>query len=191
MTPTRRTLALLRRLGATAVVVEHWNQFARRRVDLFGCIDIVARAGDAMLLIQATSGSHHAARQAKIDAIIAIENNYIAWLIARGASMEVWSWARRGKRKVWTPRRTVRTPDGWRDTPCATTKDLRLVEQPANPDCRRCLMFSEELLRVRTGQHGAAAELESISIEMGLGRAPRSGVVSAAVRALLRTKSQA
>ena len=40
--PTQKTLKLLRKNGFTAQVIEHWNSFAKRRIDLFGCIDIVA-----------------------------------------------------------------------------------------------------------------------------------------------------
>ena len=36
--PTQRTLKYLRDKGYTAQVVEHWNAFAKRRIDLFGVI---------------------------------------------------------------------------------------------------------------------------------------------------------
>jgi len=41
-TPTQRTLAELKRRGWTRQVVEHWQSFSRRRIDLFGVIDVVA-----------------------------------------------------------------------------------------------------------------------------------------------------
>jgi hypothetical protein len=40
--PTQRTLAALRKAGWTAQVVERWNAYAKIRVDLYGCVDILA-----------------------------------------------------------------------------------------------------------------------------------------------------
>ncbi len=40
--PTQRSLAMLRKAGYIAAIVEHWNPFAHIRQDLFGFIDIVA-----------------------------------------------------------------------------------------------------------------------------------------------------
>lgn len=94
--PTQRTLAELRARGYEAEVVERWNQFAKRRVDLFGCIDIVAckaASGGAMwapgsiIGIQCTSGSNHAARLEKARQ----EPRLQAWLAA-GGQFAVWSW---------------------------------------------------------------------------------------------------
>lgn len=101
--PTQRTLKELRRLGATAQVVEHWNAFSRRRVDLFGIIDIVACLGPNLIGIQCTSGTNHAARREKTCA----EPRARDWLIA-GGLLEIWSWAKRGERgkvKRWECRK--------------------------------------------------------------------------------------
>jgi hypothetical protein len=104
--PTQRSLAYAREeLGWICQVVEKWNQWARVRQDLFGCIDIVAIAGDRVMGIQACAGAggDHARRRAKALA----EPRLRAWLAA-GALFEVWSWAKRGprgKRKLWTLRR--------------------------------------------------------------------------------------
>src|ERR1700676_5404113 len=57
MSSTVRTLAVLKKEGYTAQVVEYYNQFARRRIDLFGIIDIVALRPDETLGIQTTSGA--------------------------------------------------------------------------------------------------------------------------------------
>ena len=114
--PTQRTLALMRTMGMTCQVVERWNAFAMRRVDLFGVIDIVAviipdiqsdiyPAG--IYGIQTTSGSGHSARIAKSIA----EPRIKKWLLA-GGRFEVWSWRKagaRGKAKRWKVRKTPLT----------------------------------------------------------------------------------
>lgn len=121
MTPTQRTLRHLRDSGAAAQVVEYWHHHARRRMDLCGCIDIIAaRPGvPAAVLIQCTSGAHHAHREAKIAGILAdresADGAILRALVGGGASIEVWSWSRRGprgRRKRWQPRVSfVRTQD--------------------------------------------------------------------------------
>lgn len=101
--PTQRALAECRAREWQAQVVEYWLAPARRRVDLFGCIDILALDGaKGCLGIQVTSGSGHSARVKKSLA----EPRIKAW-VAAGNRFEVWSYAKRGpvgKRKVWTLR---------------------------------------------------------------------------------------
>lgn len=100
--PTSRALAECKRRQWPAQVVERWNSFARKRVDLFSVIDVVAIAPDGITGIQATSGSNHSARVAKIKT----EPRIAQWLAA-GGRMLVWSWAKRGARgkaKRWTLR---------------------------------------------------------------------------------------
>ena len=102
--PTQRTLAYFRDLGFKVQVVERWCQYSRRRIDLFGCIDIVAvREGVGVVGIQACAGSSHAARRTK-----ALEQEALQDWLKAGGRFEVVSWAKRGargKRKVWTVRR--------------------------------------------------------------------------------------
>ena len=102
--PTARTLEELKRLGFTAGVVERFVSFTKKRIDLFGCIDIIAvRDGCGIIGVQATSGSNHSAHRHKAIA----EPQLVEWLNA-GGRYEIWSWAKqggRGKRKVWTLRR--------------------------------------------------------------------------------------
>ena len=100
--PTARTLDECRARGWPAQVVERYNRFARRRIDLFGVIDLVAITPAGILGIQATSGSNHASRRSKI----ADEPRAKAWLEA-GGLLAVWTYAKRGahgKRKLWTLR---------------------------------------------------------------------------------------
>jgi hypothetical protein len=70
-------------------VVEKWVPQARRRIDLFGAIDLVAITDDGILGIQVTSGSNHAARRVKAEGLEAIDE----W--RRHARFAVWSYSRR------------------------------------------------------------------------------------------------
>lgn len=100
--PTQRTLALLRRNGYMAEVVEKRLPRGFVTRDLFGCIDVLAvRPGSPVLGVQATSRTNQSARYHKAVAIAELRT----WLEA-GCQFEVWGWALagpRGKRKLWTP----------------------------------------------------------------------------------------
>ena len=103
--PTQRSLQHCRKNGWIAGVVEKWNQWAKVRQDLFGCIDIIVidDLEQGPLAVQATSGSGHAARRKKSIA----EPRLKLWLKSP-ARFEIWSWSQRGpkgKRKLWTLRR--------------------------------------------------------------------------------------
>lgn len=91
-TPTSRSLELLRRRGYTVAKVEHWNNFARRRQDLFGWADILAIRADrpGVLGVQTTSADNMAARLRKI----ASEPSARVWLLA-GNRIVVHGWAKR------------------------------------------------------------------------------------------------
>lgn len=96
-----------------AQVVERWNAYAKVRIDLFDCIDIVAvHEGVGVLGIQACAGASHAARR---DKAIASER-LLRWLGA-GGRFEVWSYSKvnggkRGGRKLWKLRREELVADG-------------------------------------------------------------------------------
>lgn len=101
MTPTQRSLALLRERGYTAAVVERWNAFARVRQDLFGFVDIVAvKAGEpGVVAVQSTSADNLASRRTKIAA----EPRAAVWLAA-GNRIVLHGWRKggpRGTRKRW------------------------------------------------------------------------------------------
>jgi len=66
VSPTQRSLKLCRGNGWTVQVVEHWNQFARIRQDLFGVIDLVALGGSQIIGIQSTTGNNVSKRIQKI-----------------------------------------------------------------------------------------------------------------------------
>ena len=102
MTPTARSLAVLREMGYTTWIVEQWNGFAKKRYDLFGCIDILAIHPEleVILGVQACTTGDAAKRTTKALA----EPMLRTWLEA-GGRFEVWGWAKRGpagKRKLWT-----------------------------------------------------------------------------------------
>jgi hypothetical protein len=114
VSPTARSLRLLRERGAIAQTVERWNPGARRRVDLFGVIDIVALEPglQGVLGIQACTTGDQSKRLAKILS----EPRALAW-IGSGCRLAIWGWSKkgaRGKRKQWTLSETVITEEMWR-----------------------------------------------------------------------------
>lgn len=69
LSPTQRSLAMLRKEGCELVaVVERWNPHARIRQDLFGIIDILAIKDHDTIAVQCTSGTHVADRIKKMEA---------------------------------------------------------------------------------------------------------------------------
>lgn len=71
MTPTQRSLALLKQQGYTTRVVEHWNAWAKIRQDLYGFIDIVALHPErkGILGIQTTTADNVSKRITKALAL--------------------------------------------------------------------------------------------------------------------------
>lgn len=104
MTPTARTLRLLRAEGWTAWVVEQTIPHTFIKRDMGNFADVIAWApGRGILAIQTTSGANVAARMAKIDELETAKS----WVLAP-ARLEVWGWRKvgaRGKRKLWEVRR--------------------------------------------------------------------------------------
>ncbi len=114
MSPTQRTLQWCRQRGWIAGVVEKWIPHTRRRLDLFGFIDVVA-VGDGLFPygIQTTSGSHLANRIAKATALPTTQ------MVSKCFRLLFVGWRQvgdRGKRKRWRPRvielQFVTTPRG-------------------------------------------------------------------------------
>ena len=89
MSPTQRSLALLREQGYKPWIVEHWNHFARKRQDLYGCIDILAIGNGETIAIQTTSRSNVAARHKKI-----VENEYYLEMVRSGWKVQVHGWGK-------------------------------------------------------------------------------------------------
>lgn len=67
MSPTQRTLKHLRDQGYTCWVVEYYNYFSKKRVDLFGIWDIIAIRKDETVVVQTTASSGVSARIKKIS----------------------------------------------------------------------------------------------------------------------------
>jgi hypothetical protein len=101
MSPTSRTQLRLRIEGYIVANVERWNPFAKRRQDLFGCIDTLAMHNDypKVLAIQSTSGDNHAKRVAKVR-----ERMCVLPMLGKLFDVQVWSWrkgkAKRGGKKI-------------------------------------------------------------------------------------------
>lgn len=104
MTPTARSLAYLRKGGALAQVVERYNPHAKRRVDLFGFIDIVAvdDTVKGVIGVQTTTTGNVSHRLTKLRVECAPKMQ--RWLYC-GNMLVIHGWAKRGARgmrKVWT-----------------------------------------------------------------------------------------
>lgn len=115
MTPTSRTLKLLKKEGKTVAISEHWNAFTKQRKDLFGFIDIVALEINKTWGVQCTSTSNMSARIKKITN--ECKDHALAWLKA-GNFIEVIGWAKKGsknKRKTWQVTRKNITLDDFEE----------------------------------------------------------------------------
>lgn len=100
MSPTQRSLAKLRREGWLVAIVEKYNAFIKRRIDLWGFGDLLAIRGDQCLIVQTTSGAHVSERLTKIRFIPAAEE----WIKSPNRKIVVHGWSKRGprgKRKTW------------------------------------------------------------------------------------------
>jgi hypothetical protein len=92
VTPTARTLALLRSCHFTADVVERYLHHARRKRDFLGIADVLAvrRGEPGTLAIQATTLAHVRDRLERVRH----RPELAAWLAA-GNRLEVWGWYKR------------------------------------------------------------------------------------------------
>lgn len=66
MTPSQRSIKLLREQGYQVANVESYNAFTKRKHDLYGCIDLLAIGNGETLAVQVTSKSNMKARINKI-----------------------------------------------------------------------------------------------------------------------------
>ncbi|KGQ19896.1 hypothetical protein LF41_2403 [Lysobacter dokdonensis DS-58] len=96
--PTSRSLANIRERGYTPWVVEYWNSFSRKRVDLYGIFDIIAVGNGETLAVQTTSGANVSARVKKIA-----DSEYIDAIRKSGWRVEVHGW-RKSSRNRWVLR---------------------------------------------------------------------------------------
>jgi hypothetical protein len=66
MSPTQRSLALLRKQGWLVGTVERYNPYSRTRHDLYDLFDLVAVRENEILFVQTTSASNVSSRIKKI-----------------------------------------------------------------------------------------------------------------------------
>lgn len=109
MSPTQRSLAVIKKRGGLYQIVEHFNIFAKVRQDLFKFIDILHVNEGKNHGIQVTSGSHHAER---IKKIVQDNEKTLAQLKEAGWIISVHSWSKKkdpkgGKRMLWTLREEI------------------------------------------------------------------------------------
>ena len=94
MSATSLSLALLRGKGYKPQVVEYWHHKAKVRVDLYGCIDIIAvHPEHGILAVQATT--HDGGNVAKH---IQKAREKLPWSWLLHARYEVWGWPRGSKK---------------------------------------------------------------------------------------------
>jgi hypothetical protein len=98
--PTQRTLADMRARGYFCWVVEHWNSFTKRRVDLWGFADVLALGDDEVVAVQTTSWTNVPARIRKIT-----DHENVAAVRKAGVRIIVQGW-RKGKNGRWEKRET-------------------------------------------------------------------------------------
>lgn len=95
LSPTQLTLRHLRKDGWQAEVVEHWNPHARRRVDLFGFVDVLAVGEQGTIAVQATTAANVSSRVKKIN-----EHENRDKVLAAGWKVVVYGWEKRKGRWV-------------------------------------------------------------------------------------------
>ena len=78
--PMQWSLAKLRSEGWTCHIVEKFNRFSMRRIDVFGFGDVLAMRPGEIALVQTTSASNMAAHEKKIKAL----PEYRQWYEAGG-----------------------------------------------------------------------------------------------------------
>ena len=103
MSPTQLSLAALRAAGYDPWVCEYWNHFSRKRVDMYGCWDIIAVRENEVLFVQTTT-SGVAARVRKIA-----DSPHTPNIRKAGVRLEVHGWTKRklkrgGKAERWVQR---------------------------------------------------------------------------------------
>lgn len=99
MSPTARSLKWLRENGWTPAVVERFNTFSKKRIDLFGAFDILAihPHQHGALGIQVTSKSNASSRRNKL-----LQNPLVALWLSSSNPAHLHYWGKRKGRWVLT-----------------------------------------------------------------------------------------
>lgn len=95
LSPTQRSKAHLEALGYQVAITEHWNPWARRRVDLWGFVDLLAIKPNETLAVQTTSATNVSARVKKIA-----EHENVGFVRDAGWRILVHGWGKNSKGKV-------------------------------------------------------------------------------------------
>jgi hypothetical protein len=90
--PTQRSKKALEKDGWLVAIVEHFNQWAKVRIDLYGFVDLLAIRENEILAVQTTSRSNMSAR---IKKILAHEN--YPKVKSAGIKIRVDGWAKNKK----------------------------------------------------------------------------------------------
>jgi hypothetical protein len=93
----------MRKTCSLVEVVERWNPFAKRRIDLYNFCDVLCCTDDLVIAVQTTSGPNVSARYEKLRYLPSVTH----WLQSATRRIEIHGWAvrgARGKRKLWTCR---------------------------------------------------------------------------------------
>lgn len=99
MSPTQRSIKHLKEQGLRPWVVEYWNPFAKRRIDLYNCIDIIAIGEGKTWAVQTTSTPNISARIKKLQ-----ESEYFPIMENVGWKVVVHGWAKKKNKYVLTER---------------------------------------------------------------------------------------
>ena len=114
LSPTQRSLRVLKQQGRVCGIVERWNQFAGPhglRNDLFGIIDIIALDPERGVIGIQSCGTAFSQHVKKFQEERVQE--CIDWLSTPGTRLELWAWRKVksklkgggfGKGYVWEPK---------------------------------------------------------------------------------------
>lgn len=102
MSPTQRSLKVLRNRWPLVEVTEHYVRFGSKggfRKDLFGFVDILCVAGDMILAVQTTTGANTSKRIEKIQTL----PSAVYWLRNPMCRIMVHGWRqiKEGTRRIW------------------------------------------------------------------------------------------
>lgn len=113
LSPTQRTLSLLRANGYHCAVVERWLRNPAHpaggvRKDAFGCFDLLVCGCGEVVGVQCCSGSGVSAHLRKYRETEEILDPLLEWLKC-GAKFRMYAWRkilkkRGGKARIWVPR---------------------------------------------------------------------------------------
>ena len=91
MTPTQRSLKLMRDRGYVCEITERWNPFAKIRQDLFGFGDVLCLGNNEIIMVQTTSLSNITSRMKKIA-----DHDNVGAVRKAGVRILVHGWGKKG-----------------------------------------------------------------------------------------------